>query len=105
MVCARCGEAALRSAELTRGVSCWHRAAHVSLHPAHPGLHPAVFSTGEGLFIECFVDKLGSGCSQPLRWHEPSAEEVRPPATFSACVPAARQRACVSYKHAHHLYS
>jgi hypothetical protein len=28
------------------------------------------------LAIECFVDKLGSGCSQPLTWHEPSPEEV-----------------------------
>ncbi|KAL4431419.1 hypothetical protein ABPG75_006675 [Micractinium tetrahymenae] len=35
-----------------------------------------VHALGEGLAIECFVDKVGSGCCQPLRWHEPSAEEV-----------------------------
>ncbi|KAI3424360.1 hypothetical protein D9Q98_009913 [Chlorella vulgaris] len=35
-----------------------------------------VYSLGDGLSIECCVDKFGTGCSQPLTWHEPSAEEV-----------------------------
>jgi len=35
-----------------------------------------VGGAGEGLFIESFVDKQGSGCSQPLTWHEPTPEEV-----------------------------
>lgn len=35
--------------------------------------------TGEGLAIERFVDKMGSGCNQPLTWHEPSPGEVGAP--------------------------
>lgn len=33
--------------------------------------------TGEGLAIERCVDKMGSGCHQPLTWHEPAQGEVR----------------------------
>lgn len=36
----------------------------------------ASLAAGEGLAIECCVDKLGEGCRQPLTWHVPTPGEV-----------------------------
>lgn len=46
----------------------------------------APYRAGEGLAIECCVDKFGCGCSQPLTWHEPSEDEV-----WRACKAAGRR--------------
>lgn len=57
-----------------------------TLRPPPP---PPACRAGEGLRLEFFVDKFGSGCCQPLRWHEPSADEVRlRPRSVPARLPA-----------------
>ena len=46
--------------------------------PTHPTPPPAAcHSLGEGIQLECFIDKQGRGCpGAKLHWHEPSEAEV-----------------------------
>ena len=48
--------------------------------PTHPTPPPAAcHSLGEGIQLECFIDKQGRGCpGAKLHWHEPSEAEVGP---------------------------